>query len=345
MNTEQEIKILNSQLKALKNQNKKLRILIDEASQLNLTIVLLEVYRCMMGNKPLPFVQILVKSISDYVFGAKQNKIVQSDEIRVEQKNKLEYVTSVLHYYYCLAYPDYFYDTPLKKNIGGNNGLSCKNLLEIALNNFSRAQIKSSNLQNAIENELNKPLPPYSIQSWTAKPHMYKLEYREFLRSIYEGIKTLYQRVNLKIDERFLIEEMINTSHSREVLNRIFNVMKDFELLSETERSKFLSMFSTTINATEGKIEWKDINEKNDGISFQSLCIIFSELYNFDNKYKYNNQKSVIAGFFVYRNNDDELIPVTSEKLRLRKTISSKNDELRNRIVELLESFYGTIKK
>lgn len=337
----QENKYLKQELKKLTNQKNILE-------KINLNIQFQYILSSIFKYDILPPVKMLSDGILSFILPIKN--INADSESKQDIEYRVNYTLDILHYLYMLSNPHYLYDQPNKNELQiRQTSIDKKDLdiLDIVLNQYSKRRIETSTgIKDYIDKELNKPLPSIPIMEWNIHlPPTVQRSYKDYFKELYNLVKSDYNNLGYNIDEAFLARRIVHTSHSREILNEVFDIIsthtfensEKFIDDSNETRAKFLSMFSTTVNTNEGLIEWKDFNKKNGSISLQSFNLIFKKMYEYDNTFSYSNEKSSIVSFFGYRK-DGKLVKLTSDQIRDRKgKISDSNSLLVQKLTDLFK--------
>lgn len=341
--------------------------LIKEKNELEMKYIVLEkinlnihfqyVFSRIISYDILPPVTMLANALISYISSIVN---IKSESEKKDLDSRVNYTLDILHYFYMFANPFYFYDQPDKNESQIQQILIHQediDILNLVLNKYSTSKPNTvAGINNYIANELNKPLPSISIMEWInhLKPEV-REGYQKYFKELYKQVKNSYSKLGYNIDESFLSRRIVHTSHSREILNEVFDIISKhtFEgsekLIDDSKetRAKFLSMFSTTINTNEGLIEWKDVNRKNGSISFQSFKLIFEVMYEYDENFSYEYEKSLIISFFGHRKNGN-LVKLSSEQIRKRggnistsNKLSKSNKLLEQNLRDLFNKYYA----
>lgn len=346
-----EKSVLTAENNYLKNKLKKINKQNIILEKINLNIQFQYIFSTILNYGILPPVKILANALLSFIEPIAGIRI--DDEEKKEIEERVTYTLDILHYLYMLANPHYLYDQPIKNEMQIQQISLDKRILDVldlVLNEYSGSNPQTDKgIKDYLANELNKPLPSIPIMEWISNlPHTVQRNYRSYFLDLFEQVKDHYLNLGYILDESFLVRRIVHTSHPRQILNEIFDIIATHPVKgsgglidsSNDTRARFLSMFSTTSNTNEGLIEWKDKNPKNGAISLQSFKVLFKTMYEYDDKFSYSSEKASITSFFGYRQ-EGKIKKLSPAQVRDREgKISESNKHLEQRLRELLNKYF-----
>ena len=164
----------------------------------------------------------------------------------------------------------------------------------------------------------------------------YRHVYHEYLRELRGILINIFKERNISLTESFIPCDYLNVSLNRKQLDKLFEDLSSgkYKYLKNDKETKqtFLAIFESSLLAGSKKIQWMDLNPKNNMPSISSLYTLFEAL-----KVKMNfRNKSIICNFF----NDARDHSISPESLKSR----NDSENLRN-IRNIVNGIFNSVNK
>lgn len=248
---------------------------------------------------------------------------------KLKDRGNIDYLFSLLHECWILANPNLLFDSELKD-------YNQEVLLDMSLSEYSNnVNSNNYNSQSNIE-DYNSPKNIIIANAFyreisKRKSNSVYLEYLKELRAI---IINIFKDRKISLTESFMPFEYLQVSLNREQLDNLFETLssdKNNYLKNDKEtKQTFLAIFANSLLVGSKKIQWMDLNPKNNMPSISSLYTLFDAL----NVKMDSRNKSIICHFF----NDAKNNPISPESLKSR----NESENLRN-IRNIVNSIYNNL--
>lgn len=165
------------------------------------------------------------------------------------------YISKLLHRCWCLAYPDYLFNT-LHGDISGVENLE----------SLSRTWNKSDTLMNVLMNKPAHPLEMEYYKKYTKQHTTVTHFYVDYMDKLFDIFKSACDEEGINIGQGFIIEECLHTSATPAQLEEAFKIFSKQHGCCDDSRENlntFLSLFDCTPTLPEGTISWKNIGSAN----------------------------------------------------------------------------------
>lgn len=237
------------------------------------------------------------------------------------------YISRLLHRCWCLAHPDYLFNT-MQGTISG-------------IDDLKKLRMMGNKSKRALPNVLmNKPVNPMEMEyynkymAYKDGQHVTKISYFVYyMDKLFDIFKSACDEVGINISQGFIIEECLHTSATPAQLEKAFDVFSTKYGCcdnSSENRQTFLSMFDCTTTLPEGTISWKNIGSANNKEFFiGSIYAVFKAVgvdMNITNK-------RIICDHILVKN-----VKIDPEKLKNRK-----ENDLQQTLISAIESAMKSI--
>lgn len=193
---------------------------------------------------------------------------------KLKQYDSIVYVIGLLHRCWCFANPWYLFNTMPKD-------LPLDQMLDMVL-----CKHKSNSPRSGIgtlKEELDKDPTPLLMAYYRAyqKEEWMAMCYQSYMDQLFQITARVCDSFNINLLEGFIISDAIKTDKNPSQLKRAFEVLCKFQCCAKSESNlqTFLSIFDTTIIASEELIYWIDIgSSRGQSPSIASIYTTFSAL-------------------------------------------------------------------
>lgn len=251
----------------------------------------------------------------------------------LEKLESIEYILMLLHECWTLVYPDYLFDSELKDE--SQEDLLKKSLSKYSDNYNNDKDCSSNNCKYAFTEDFNSPYKIIISSAYYRKMAENKniTVYREYLQDLYGILKDICKANNCLLRNSFISSVCLDISLSRTKLDLLFDALAtgSKKYLSNDKETKqtFLSLFKNTLLGRSQKIQWLDVNLKNDKPAISSLYTLFSSIgVNMD-----KSNKKIICYFF----NDADNNSIDPDSLKQRAD-SNNLQNIRNIVNNVLNT-------